>query len=143
MDMTPDFARLAAVPARCVVVTAQGGSDLEEHGDAAGADFVSRVFGPAVGINEDPVTGSAHCGLAPYWRARLGKSDLHAYQASKHGTYAVFCFFIIGHDTHAQLTTHSGGKLRLQVNDGGRVLISGLAVTVFHARLCRPPTFSL
>jgi PhzF family phenazine biosynthesis protein len=76
-SVTPDFNRLASVKCRGVVVTAK--SDNPQF------DFVSRFFAPAVGINEDPVTGSAHCLLAPYWGARLGKTKLAGYQASSRG----------------------------------------------------------
>jgi len=76
-DLLPDMARLALLPARGVIVTAAG--------DAPGVDFVSRFFAPASGINEDPVTGSAHCCLGPYWGARLGKDALTGYQASRRG----------------------------------------------------------
>jgi PhzF family phenazine biosynthesis protein len=71
--MNPDFGSLAKVAARGIIVTAPG----EE------VDFVSRFFGPQVGINEDPVTGSAHTTLTPYWAARLGKVLLKALQLSK------------------------------------------------------------
>lgn len=74
--MQPDFGGLARVPPGCAIVTASG-----EHG----YDFVSRFFAPGVGIDEDPVTGGAHCTLVPYWAARLGRSDLLAYQASRRG----------------------------------------------------------
>jgi PhzF family phenazine biosynthesis protein len=73
--LSPDFADLAMVPARGVIVTAPG-KDV---------DFVSRFFGPQVGVNEDPVTGSAHTTLTPYWAKRLGKTDLAAKQLSKRG----------------------------------------------------------
>lgn len=73
--LTPDFGDLAMVPARGIIVTAGGRS----------VDFVSRFFGPQVGINEDPVTGSAHTTLTPYWAKRLGKSQLTARQLSKRG----------------------------------------------------------
>jgi PhzF family phenazine biosynthesis protein len=73
--MAPDFGRLARTEARGVIVSAPG--------DAV--DFVSRFFGPQVGINEDPVTGSAHTTLTPYWAARLGKTELEARQMSKRG----------------------------------------------------------
>jgi len=76
-SIKPDFNRLASVECRGVVVTAR--SDNPQF------DFVSRFFAPAVGINEDPVTGSAHCLLAPYWAARLGKSKMLGYQASSRG----------------------------------------------------------
>ncbi|MEM8882486.1 MAG: PhzF family phenazine biosynthesis protein [Planctomycetota bacterium] len=74
-DCKPDFARLAQIDARGLIVTARG-SDY---------DFVSRFFGPRVGVDEDPVTGSAHCTLAPYWAAQLGKTSMRAYQASGRG----------------------------------------------------------
>jgi PhzF family phenazine biosynthesis protein len=75
--LRPDFARLAALPVRGVIVTA--GSASPEF------DFVSRFFAPRVGVPEDPVTGSAHCCLGPFWAGRLGKNDLRAYQASPRG----------------------------------------------------------
>lgn len=73
----PDFARLKRVPIAGVSVTSRA--------DAGPYDFVSRYFAPAHGIDEDPVTGSAHCRLAPYWSARLGKDEWLAYQASARG----------------------------------------------------------
>lgn len=74
--LRPDFARLAKLDRKGVIVTAPS---------PAPYDFVSRCFGPAMGIPEDPVTGSAHCVLAPYWARRLGKSKLRAFQASSRG----------------------------------------------------------
>ena len=71
----PDFAAIAALPARGLIVTAPG-EDPE-------VDFVSRFFAPAVGVPEDPATGSAHCMLAPYWAARLGREELRAVQLSE------------------------------------------------------------
>ena len=71
--LDPDFVRLAALDAFAVIVTAPGRN----------VDFVSRFFAPRAGINEDPVTGSAHCTLIPFWAARLGKRELHALQLSK------------------------------------------------------------
>jgi PhzF family phenazine biosynthesis protein len=71
--LRPDFAALAAVIKTGVVVTAKG-----DH-----TDFVSRFFIPDAGINEDPVTGSAHCNLIPYWAEKLKKNELHAYQVSQ------------------------------------------------------------
>ena len=105
--LRPDFAGVAAacLPLRGVVVTAR--SDL----DRPGADFVSRCFGPATGIDEDPVTGSSHCGLGPLWGERLGKSDLVGYQASARGGYV-------------------GVRLA-----GDRVVLSGQAVTVTRGEL--------
>jgi PhzF family phenazine biosynthesis protein len=73
----PDFARLAAVEARGVIVTARS-TDSQ-------FDFFSRFFAPRVGIDEDPATGSAHCALGVYWQQQLGRSRLLAYQASKRG----------------------------------------------------------
>ncbi len=71
----PDFAALARLPWPGVIITAQG----DTH------DFVSRFYAPAIGINEDPVTGSAHCSLIPYWSQRLKKTMLSAYQCSSRG----------------------------------------------------------
>jgi PhzF family phenazine biosynthesis protein len=76
--LTPDFKAVALTPCRGVCVCAPS-----EAGNAA--DFVSRFFGPRVGINEDPVTGSAHCRLGPFWSARLGKTKLLGEQASERG----------------------------------------------------------
>ena len=73
--IVPDFKRLLATTARAVIVTSESSS--------ANYDFVSRFFAPAVGIDEDPVTGSAHCYLMPYWGTKLRKKELVAYQASK------------------------------------------------------------
>ena len=101
--LQPDFPRLATIPARGCIVTSPT-SD-------AGFDFVSRYFAPAAGINEDPVTGSAHCCLAPYWEKRLGKSTFMAYQASGRG-----------------------GVLKVR-RDGDRVILGGQAVTVLRAEL--------
>ena len=92
---------LMRVQMRGVIVTAQSSS----------YDFISRFFAPEVGIFEDPVTGSAHCCLGPYWRKKLGKDKFIAYQASKRG-----------------------GMLKVQVS-GERVLISGKAVTVIEGVL--------
>ena len=99
--MAPDFTKLLKVPMRGVIVTAK----------SVDYDFVSRFFAPEVGIFEDPVTGSAHCCLGPYWSKKLGKDKLIAYQASERG-----------------------GVLKVQVN-GDRVLISGKAVTVMEGDL--------
>ncbi len=101
--LRPDFAALARLPVRGVMVTARA---------AAGPyDFVSRFFAPAVGIDEDPVTGSAHCCLAPFWGERLGKTEMLAYQASARG-----------------------GVLRLALR-GDRVGLAGRAVTVLDGAL--------
>ncbi|MBX9624535.1 MAG: PhzF family phenazine biosynthesis protein [Gemmataceae bacterium] len=75
--LRPDFRRLAAVECRGVIVTAKS--------DDPATDFVSRFFAPASGIDEDPVTGSAHCCLADYWGKKLGKDEMVGYQASARG----------------------------------------------------------
>jgi PhzF family phenazine biosynthesis protein len=74
-SLVPDMRALAAVGHFAVIVTARG----EE------VDFVSRFFAPASGVDEDPVTGSAHCTLTPYWASRLGKTSFHALQVSARG----------------------------------------------------------
>jgi len=102
-NLTPDHAALAALPVRGVIVTSRG--------DSRGYDFVSRFFAPGSGVPEDPVTGSAHCALGPYWQARLGKSDFVAYQASPRG-----------------------GVVRVRVV-GDRVKLGGKAVTVLRGEL--------
>ncbi len=101
--MQPDMTLLAKVPVRGVMVTSRASSP--EY------DFVSRFFAPQVGVNEDPVTGSAHCCLAPYWSQRLGKNEMLAYQASARG-----------------------GVVRVRV-DGERVQLGGQAVTVMRGEL--------
>ena len=103
-DLTPDFGQLAQVDTRGSVVTSQA-TDSDEY------DFVSRVFAPACGINEDPVTGAAHCALTPYWAGKLGKARMVGYQASSRG-----------------------GVVRVELN-GERVLLSGHAVTVLKGAL--------
>lgn len=101
--LKPDFIALKQIKARGVMVTAASSQ--------AQYDFVSRFFGPAAGIEEDPVTGSAHCTLAPFWVERLGKRVLRAYQASARG-----------------------GELLVELQ-GERVLLAGNAVTVFRGQL--------
>jgi PhzF family phenazine biosynthesis protein len=100
----PNFAQLATFPTRGVIVTAAAAP-------SSGYDFVSRFFCPSVGINEDPVTGSAHCVLSPYWNKRLGRAQLTGYQASQRG-----------------------GTVRVHL-DGDRVRLSGQAVTVLRGEL--------
>ncbi len=78
--MKPDIMRLAALECVGIIATAPGSS----------CDFVSRFFAPRVGVPEDPVTGSSHCTLIPYWSERLGKKELHARQLSKRGG-ELFC----------------------------------------------------
>lgn len=101
--LKPDFTRLSTLPIRGLIVTAKAITQPY--------DFVSRFFAPRAGINEDPVTGSAHCVLGPFWRDRLGKTELLAYQASTRG-----------------------GVIRVRVGDK-RVYIGGKAVTVLEAKL--------
>jgi len=104
-DLRPNFDLLKKIPVRGVMVTAE--SDSPEY------DFVSRFFAPALGVDEDPVTGSAHCCLGPYWARRLGRNELVGYQASKRG-----------------------GVVRVRVGeDGERVKIGGEAVTVLKGEL--------
>ncbi len=105
--VVPDAAALRRVEARGVIVTAP--SDRRAGGHPC--DFVSRFFAPGVGVDEDPVTGSAHCALAPFWSARLGKSELVGYQMSARG-----------------------GTVGVKVA-GERVLLTGRAVTIFRAEL--------
>ena len=75
--LTPNIEKLAKIDCRGIIVTARASSGQ--------SDFISRFFAPKVGVNEDPVTGSAHCKLAPYWATKLGKNTLKAYQASERG----------------------------------------------------------
>ncbi len=102
--MAPDFVHLKDIPVRGVIVTSRASTP--------GFDFVSRFFAPAVGINEDPVTGSAHCCLAPFWQKRLKKDTFTAYQASERG-----------------------GVVRLRLDVPGRVKIAGTAITVWEGSL--------
>lgn len=97
----PNHAALERLDLRGVIVTAPGDN----------TDFVSRFFAPALGVPEDPVTGSAHCILAPYWAGKLGKNTLTARQVSRRG-----------------------GNLRCEVT-GGRVLLYGSAVTFMEAEI--------
>jgi PhzF family phenazine biosynthesis protein len=102
-SLKPNFSLLSELPVRGVIVTARS--------ETAGFDFVSRFFAPGSGVNEDPVTGSAHCCLAPYWAKRLGKTEFLAYQASPRG-----------------------GVVRVRLN-GDRVLLGGQAITVLRGEL--------
>ena len=102
-SLDPDLRLLRTIPVRGIIVTAP--SDLPEY------DFISRFFGPAAGVDEDPVTGSAHCCLAPYWSARLGKRELTGFQASARG-----------------------GVVRVR-SAGARVALCGQAVTVLEGVL--------
>ena len=102
-SIRPNFSQLLEIPARGVIVTSRAST--------AGYAFVSRFFGPQVGVNEDPVTGSAHCCLAPYWCQKLGQDELLGYQASERG-----------------------GIVRVRL-EGDRVRLSGQAVTVLRGEL--------
>ena len=102
-DLKPDFEKLKSLSARAIIVTSVA--------ETEGYDFVSRCFAPNVGIDEDPVTGSAHCCLGPFWSERFGKDELVAYQASERG-----------------------GMLRTRV-EGDRVFIGGRAVTILRGVL--------
>ena len=84
--LKPDFREMSTVPARGVIVTAPGNSNASDA-NGESVDFVSRFFGPQSGIDEDPVTGSAHTTLVPYWAEKLGKTELTARQLSKRGGY--------------------------------------------------------
>lgn len=103
-QLQPDFGLLGTLPVHGVIVTALAEPDSDY-------DFVSRFFAPAIGINEDPVTGAAHCCLAPFWQARLGKSEFLAYQASARG-----------------------GVVKVRC-EGDRVVLGGQAVTVMRGEL--------
>lgn len=79
-SLQPNLPRIAALDCSGLIITARGTQ----------SDFVSRFFAPSIGIDEDPVTGSAHCGLVPYWSEKLGRKHLHARQLSKRGG-EIFC----------------------------------------------------
>jgi PhzF family phenazine biosynthesis protein len=100
---TPDFSALRAFPGRGVIVTSAA--------SMPDVDFVSRFFAPAAGIDEDPVTGSAHCCLTPFWSERLGRSEMVARQVSARG-----------------------GLLRVRM-DGDRVRLAGQAITVMRGEI--------
>jgi PhzF family phenazine biosynthesis protein len=106
-SLSPDFGKLKSVQARGVIVTARGSKGT--------FDFVSRFFAPNAGVNEDPVTGSAHCALTPYWANKLGKTELRAYQASARG-----------------------GEMKVALHDD-RVWMYGQAVTVLTGELSGAP----
>jgi PhzF family phenazine biosynthesis protein len=103
LAVRPELRGLTRVGGRGVIVTARSASSER--------DFVSRFFAPAAGVDEDPVTGSAHCALAPYWAGKLGKDALTGYQASTRG-----------------------GTVLCTVK-GDRVVLGGRAVTVLRAKL--------
>ena len=86
--LKPDLTLLGGLPVRGVIVTAAA--------ETSGHDFVSRFFAPAAGVPEDPVTGSAHCALAPYWAERLGRTELRGYQASERGGWCACVWPALG-----------------------------------------------
>jgi PhzF family phenazine biosynthesis protein len=102
-SLAPDIRRVAALPVRGVIVTSRASSP--------GFDFVSRFFAPRLGVDEDPVCGSAHCCLGPFWAGRLKKPDVVGYQASARG-----------------------GVVRVRVR-GPRAFLGGRAVTVLRGEL--------
>ena len=102
-SLNPNFEKLRQIPTRGVIVTSM--SNNPEF------DFISRYFAPAAGVDEDPVTGSAHCCLGPYWSKQLGKTELKAYQASARG-----------------------GVVQIRIA-GERVILGGQAVTVVRGKL--------
>ncbi len=101
--IAPDFTLLSSLSGRGFIITSRA--------DSSKYDFISRFFAPAAGINEDPVTGSAHCCLGPYWAKKLGKKELTGYQASARG-----------------------GVVKVQVGDD-RVYLGGQAVTVMRGTI--------
>ena len=102
-ELVPNFVGLSQLPVRGVIVTTR--TKDEQY------DFLSRFFAPATGVQEDPVTGSAHCALAPYWTKQLGKKKMTAYQASPRG-----------------------GVVKVEMEDG-RVKLRGQAVTMLRGEL--------
>jgi PhzF family phenazine biosynthesis protein len=102
-DFIPDFYELSQISARGIILTSKS--------EDPQFDFISRFFAPRVGVNEDPVTGSAHCCLGPYWSEVLGKKELHGYQASARG-----------------------GEVRVQILPSA-VMLGGYAVTVLRGEL--------
>lgn len=105
-QLSPHMSALAEIPARGILVTALG--------DAADHDVISRFFAPSCGIDEDPVTGSAHCALAPFWAPQFGRNTLYGYQASARG-----------------------GRVQMELR-GDRVRLTGQAITVLEGNLLLP-----
>ena len=104
-NLNPNFSLLKTLAINNIIVTSIGDLDSEY-------DFVSRFFAPGLGIDEDPVTGAAHCCLAPFWRDRLQKNELLAYQASSRG-----------------------GTVKIKYSGDSRVLLQGQAVTIMRGQL--------
>lgn len=105
-----DFVKLKSLPVRGVILTAVADQAVKQE-LSHDVDFISRFFAPAFDVDEDPVTGSAHCALAPYWSEKIGKDSLVGYQGSKRGGFV-------------------GMTL-----EGSRVELSGNAITVFSAKV--------
>ncbi len=103
LSLTPEMRAISQLGVRGVIVTARSGQ--------AQVDFVSRFFAPSCDVPEDPVTGSAHCCLAPYWGERLGKTEMTGFQASRRG-----------------------GFVQVELR-GDRVLLGGTAVTILRAQI--------
>ena len=102
-SLSPDFGKIGRLGTRGLIVTSRA--------SRSDCDYISRFFAPAAGIDEDPVTGSAHCCLGPYWKERLGRDNLLGYQASARG-----------------------GFVRTRC-EGDRVILSGQAITVMTGEL--------
>lgn len=107
LNLQPNFAALKQIRGRGVLVTARSNHE--------GVDFISRYFAPWVGVNEDPVTGSAHCALAVYWSEKLGKLQLNGFQASSRG-----------------------GHITTKRSSNGRITLIGSAVTVIQGTMHIP-----
>lgn len=107
LNLKPNFDVMLTLPGWGTIITAKADADYGKQG----YDFISRFFAPEKGIQEDPVTGSAHCALAPYWHGRLGKDTFKAYQASERG-----------------------GTLGIKIN-GDRVMLTGEAMTVISGEI--------
>ena len=101
-EFTPNYLKLTKLPFQGLIITARSKDNR--------FDFISRYFAPQAGIDEDPVTGSAHCSLAPYWAPKLNKQEFYAYQASERG-----------------------GILKVNL-EKDRVLLKGQAVTIFSGK---------
>ena len=112
-NLQPDFSLLKTLDLANVIVTAECGKRSTSVTDKDSQyDFVSRFFAPGLGIDEDPVTGAAHCCLAPFWRNKLGKDEFLAYQASARG-----------------------GVVKINYDGGERVFLQGQAVTVMRGEI--------
>ncbi|WP_128545943.1 PhzF family phenazine biosynthesis protein [Larkinella soli] len=109
LDLKPDFYELSTIPARGVIVTAPGDASAEDA-----VDFVSRFFAPQSGIDEDPVTGSAHTTLVPYWAEKLDKTVLTARQVSRRGGFL-----------RCKLIAQEAGPARVEIGGQVRLYLTG------------------